>query len=236
MKSVLSILVFAALIMAGSAVYAEESGCFQKTDNWIIRVYSEDMAGQYRVMLAVIDPVTALRVPHSSIKAFAGAAPTCKNLDRASSHLCEIESAAQSPDLSLGCDTTAGTAYIIHDQAGYPTITTIPDIIRAAAPNPPALVATPGFLDYGKVLTGRKTLSVTVTNNSATGVHISSVSMPAAPYRKATDSCTGAVLAPSTGSCTISMTFAPVTTGTYSGNFDINSDAGTISVQLTGMK
>ncbi|MBA4373006.1 MAG: hypothetical protein C0402_09135 [Thermodesulfovibrio sp.] len=240
MKRFLMIIVCMTLAITGnlavSVAYAEESGCFQSTDNWIIRVFSEGMASPHKIMLAVIDPVTGLRVPHSAIRAFAGATTACRNLDRATSHLCELESAAQSPDISLGCDAVAGTAYIIHDQAGEATISTIPDIVKATTSGATALQTTPAFLAFGKLPTGRKTISVTVTNSGAADVHITSVSMPAAPFRKTLDTCTGAVIAPATGSCSISITFAPVTAGSYTGSFNISSDGGNVTVQLTGSK
>jgi len=236
MKRVLALLVCVTLAIAGSVAYAEESGCFQSTDNWIIRVFSEGTASPYKIMLVVIDPATGLRVPHSSVQAFAGPTPACRNLDRATSHLCEIESMAQSPDMSLGCDAVAGTAYVIHDQAGYPTISTIPEIVRTGSTVPGALQAAPAFMAFGNVPTGRKTLSVIVTNTGATDAHISSVSVPGAPFRKTADTCTGATVAPGAGSCSISMTFAPVTVGPYDGSFTITSDAGNVIVQMTGSK
>src|SRR5574340_309994 len=98
MKRYLIIMCVMALILMTGTAFAEEAGCFQSTDNWIIRVYSGGTASPYSFTLAVVDPATGLFVPHSSIKAFAGATAPCLNADRAATNLCQIETGAQSPD------------------------------------------------------------------------------------------------------------------------------------------
>jgi len=222
------------IVLVGQA-FAEEAGCLQSKDNWIIRVYSEGSASPYSFTLAVVDPVTGGLVSHSDIKAFAGATALCLNPDRVATNLCEIEAGAQSPDVSLGCDSAAGTAYIVHDHAGQLTISTMPDIVRYVVAAP-VLQATPASLAFGKVSKGSKTLSVTVTNSGTSALHVSSVTEPAAPFSKISDTCTGATVAPTKGSCMISMKFAPLTTGSYAGSFNINSDGGNVTAQLTGSR
>ncbi|MBI5846798.1 MAG: choice-of-anchor D domain-containing protein [Nitrospirae bacterium] len=235
MKRMMTIVLLAFVGMV-SVAFAEETGCLQTTDNWIIRAYSGGTASpNYTFTLAVIDPVSGQLVPHSDIKAFVGATTPCLNADRVTTHLCEIEANAQSPDISLACDAAAGTAYIVHDHAGQLTISTIPDLVKYAATNP-VLQATPASLIFGRVAKGTKTLVVTVTNTGTAPLHISTVTTPAAPYSKPTDTCTGATVAPTTGSCSISIKFAPLTVASYPGSFTINSDGGTATIQLTGSK
>jgi hypothetical protein len=219
---IVSMLMITMMSFAG-IVSAEEAGCFQTTDNWIIRVYSEGALNLYSLSLAVLEANGSL-VPASQIDGL-----------RTLANPYLFEDSATKPDLSLGCDTVAGTAYIVHDHAGQLTVSTIPHIAKYVAASP-VLQVTPAFLAFGRVTKGTKTLSVIVTNTGTAALHISSVTAPSAPYSKATDTCTGATVAPTTGTCSISIKFAPLVTGSYPGSFTINSDGGNTAVQLTGSK
>ncbi|MBI5100318.1 MAG: choice-of-anchor D domain-containing protein [Nitrospirae bacterium] len=222
-----------AMAFAGVA-YAEEAGCFQSKDNWLIRVYSEGAGSPYSFTLAVIDPTTGGLLPHTVIKAFAGATAPCLNADRAATNLCRIESDAQKPDISLGCDSTAGTVHVVHDHAGQLMISTIPDIVRYLAATS-ALQVTPVSLDFGKIVKG-KTLSLTVSNTGTADLHISSITPPNAPFSIVSNSCTNSTIAPATGSCGISINFDHASKGTYTDTINISSDGGNVTVQLTGSK
>ncbi|OGW26631.1 MAG: hypothetical protein A2X59_07695 [Nitrospirae bacterium GWC2_42_7] len=226
MKRVLTILVCMALAFVSSVANAEETGCLT-AENWVIRVYSEEVASPHSFWLAVIDPETGDLIDHSKIKAFVGATTPCLNADHATTNLCEIETDALSPDVSLACDEGEGTAYITHDHAGQLSMSTIADIVRYP------LKVTPTLLNFsGKI----SKIIVTVKNIGTTGLYISSVSLPSLPFVLGKNNCTGATLAPMTGSCTMQVGFKASIYGTYRDSFTIYSDQGNAKIRLKGLK
>lgn len=234
MKKIL-MFVFAALALMsmGSAVYAEETGCYQTSDRWIIRVFSGGVAVPYSFTLAVSDPATGALIPHSDIKAFSGGTSPCLNPDSATTNLCVIEQNAENTDVSLACDGAAGTAYVFHDSAGTPTLTTLPDI--KSLPVPGGVLSTNKTqMLFGQVARGAyKQISVTVSNSGTAPLPITSVSTPAAPFSIVSNPCAGATLAPA-ATCIIKVRFTPTAVTAYTGSFTISSTGGNATITLKG--
>lgn len=224
------------LVLLAGAAYSEEAGCLQTRNNWIIRVVSEGVASPYGFVLEVTDPLTGLLVKHDKIKAFAGATPPylCLNPDSKTTSLCLIESNAQNTDVSLACDAVAGTAYIFHDKGGQPYLTSIKDITLVAAAGTPILTTSATQLNFGTIAKNTSTsLTLTARNTGTANLTISSVTSPVAPFSKITDTCNGATLIP-TGTCTITIRFAPTGITVYNGSFNIVSNGGNATISLTG--
>jgi len=221
MKRYLTIMSFLAIVlmMTPGLAQAEEAGCYQAADNWIIRVCSEG-TGPYTLSLVVLDTSGAV-VPKDNIMAFT-----------ALSNPYIFETAANKPDLSLGCDT-AGTAYIFHDSGGQLTLTSISDIVSVPT-GTPVLQTSTALINFGTVKTGTtKNSTVTVTNAGTAPLHITSVTAPAAPFAKISDTCNGATVAPS-GICSIGIRFAPTAAKIYTSSFGITSDGGNATITLQG--
>ncbi len=223
------------LTLLAGAAYSEETGCLQTKNNWIIRVISEGVANPYGFVLEVTDPLTGGLITHSKIKAFTGATPLfhCLNPDSSTTNLCLIESNAQNTDVSLACDAAAGTAYVFHDSGGQPMMTSIKDIVLVSV-GAPLLTTSVTLLSFGAVTVNTTiNLSLTATNTGNANLHVTSVTSPAAPFSKISDTCSGATLVPS-GTCTITIRFAPTSTTAYTGSFNILSDGGNATISLTG--
>lgn len=217
--------------LAGPA-YSEETGCLQTKNNWIIRVLSDGI-GPYGFVLSVTDPATGDLIPLSNIKAFSGMPPLFQCLSGSTTDMCVIESNALNSDVSLACDAAAGTAYIFHDSGGQPTMTSIKDIILVSV-GAPVLTTSATLLSFGAVTVNTtKNLSLTASNTGNANLHVTSVTLPVTPYTKISDTCDGATLLPS-GTCTITIRFAPTSTIAYTGSFNILSDGGNATISLTG--
>ncbi len=219
----ISLLVIVLMMSTGWAE-AEEAGCYQSADKWIIRVYSDGVVSPYSLSLAVID-TNGVFIPASQIEGL-------KTLTNP--YL--FEGAATKPDLSLGCDA-AGTAYILHDSSGQLSFTTISDIVSVSV-GTPVLQSSTTLISFGTITSGTtKDSAVTVTNIGTAALHITSVTVPAAPFSKISDTCTGVAIAPS-GICSIGIRFAPTAATPYNSSFSITSDGGnaTITLQGTGSK
>ncbi len=98
-------------------------------------------------------------------------------------------------------------------------------------------IDTVGSVDFGDVteMTSADEL-VTVSNAGNASLVLGTVVAPAAPFSIPGDNCSGRTLAPA-ATCTINVRFAPATTGTFSGSFQIPSnDAGNplVTVDLSG--
>ncbi len=98
----------------------------------------------------------------------------------------------------------------------------------------PAINVSPASLDFGTVQAGNtSTLSVTVTNDGAGSLVIGSVTTPALPYGKTADSCSGQTV-PQSGTCSITIRFAPMASGTFNSSFNIPStDPNTPNFNVT---
>ncbi|MBI5632115.1 MAG: choice-of-anchor D domain-containing protein [Nitrospirae bacterium] len=234
MKTIL-MFVFAALALMsmGSAVYAEETGCYQTSDRWIIRVFSGGVAIPYSFTLAVSDPATGALIPHSDIKAFSGGVSPCLNPDSATTNLCVIEQNADNTDVSLACDAAAGTAYVFHDSGGTPTLTTLADI-KSLPVAGGVLSTNKTQMLFGSVARGAyKQISVTATNTGTAPLPMLPVTPPSAPFSIVSNACAGVTLAPA-GTCIIKVRFSPTAVTAYTGSFTINSTGGNIAITLKG--
>ncbi|MBI5074307.1 MAG: choice-of-anchor D domain-containing protein [Nitrospirae bacterium] len=215
--------------------YCEEAGCLQTKNNWIIRVVSEGVANPFGFVLEVTDPLTGALVTHDKIKAFSGAAPPfhCLNPDSSTTNLCLIEANAQHTDVSLACDAAAGTAYVFHDSGGQPFLNTIKDITLVSV-GTPILTPSATLLNFGTITVNTTAnAALTARNTGTANLTITSVTSPAAPFTKISDTCTGATLIPN-GTCAITVRFAPTNAIVYNGSFNILSNGGNATISLTG--
>src|SRR5207245_1604313 len=93
----------------------------------------------------------------------------------------------------------------------------------------------PAFFNFGTVRsnTVSKPLQITVTNHTQEEVHISKLE-PRGGFSIGPENCSDTIL-PASGSCTITITFAPLRTGAvYSTIFISNDQTGTESIFLLG--
>ena len=96
------------------------------------------------------------------------------------------------------------------------------------------LSATPASLDFGDVPVGGKvTLSVNVANTGATTETITGATPAAAPFASTVLPANGSTLAPG-ASVSIPITFAPTAAGARTGSVKVSSDAGAVSIPVTG--
>ena len=106
--------------------------------------------------------------------------------------------------------------------------------ISSASSTSPTLTASPSSLSFGNEQTGSSTAaqSVTVSNTGGAAAAISSITVPSGFAQ--TNTC-GSALAVG-GSCTVSVTFTPSASQSYSGNLTVNSNAGDnpLNVALSG--
>ena len=100
----------------------------------------------------------------------------------------------------------------------------------------PAATVAPTTLSFGSVTTGTTSAAqtITVTNTGLSSVTVSSATSTGgdASLFLVTNNCTAAV--PAGGSCTISVRFAPTSTGAKSANVVVTHSAGSASVAVSG--
>ncbi|MHC4685857.1 MAG: PKD domain-containing protein [Planctomycetota bacterium] len=103
--------------------------------------------------------------------------------------------------------------------------------------DPPDITVTLPSFDYGNVDVGTTANTIFTVQNDGTGdLVIGTVTDPAAPFSKTSDTCTGQTIIPA-ATCTIDILFAPTQDTTYAGNFNIPSndpDESSVTVALTG--
>lgn len=117
----------------------------------------------------------------------------------------------------------------------------IVDLIGTGVPPEPSFKATPTSLGFGNVIVGEPPVvrTVTVTNGDAATLAIGTVTLggaDAADFTVTGDTCTGAML-PAGPSCTVTVAFAPATTGPRAASltFTHNAPGGGVSgVAMTG--
>jgi hypothetical protein len=116
----------------------------------------------------------------------------------------------------------------------FPTATIIMNGTGTVPPATPILSVSPSSGDFGGVVVGgEQSIVFTVTNKGTADLAITKVSTPGLPFSK-TDTCTGATLAPSTGSCLITVTFSPTASVASTSKIVISSNAGTFKIPLSG--
>ncbi len=100
--------------------------------------------------------------------------------------------------------------------------------------NTPIISLSSTTLNFGSTTSGStKDLSVTVTNQGAASLHIGTASITSTTYYTSTaDTCTGQTIAAS-GTCSITVRFAPTTTGALSTTLTIPSDSGRTDQQTS---
>ena len=96
----------------------------------------------------------------------------------------------------------------------------------------------PNGLGFGPVETSSsRNLNLVMNNTTDEDIDVGTVSTPAGPFSKPSDNCDSITLHPG-DTCSITIQFAPSSTGTFYDSFDIPTDdpeAGTITVALSGM-
>jgi hypothetical protein len=96
------------------------------------------------------------------------------------------------------------------------------------------LGATPSTLDFGTVPTGaNKTISVSIVNTGTSAVTITGSTPPSAPFSATGFPANGSTLAAG-ASVAVSVTYTPTATGTQTGFLSVASNAGSVTVPITG--
>jgi hypothetical protein len=214
---VFSILILVVL-MAASAIWADEASVFDGANGWLLRTYSTG-AGPYEVYFEVVDASNQL-VSSNLVLQFNGDTVTNPFL---------VNGSSPSPDVSLSYDGSTGTAYVFTDGGSSPTLNTIG--VAKAGPN---LSVSPTSLSFSAVAGGApKTSPVTVSNTG--NADLSSLSIGAITGSSdftRTTTC-GATLAPG-ASCSVDVTYASVSAGSDTGSFIISSSDKDVTVDLSG--
>lgn len=98
--------------------------------------------------------------------------------------------------------------------------------------NDPILVADSSRLDFGDVAIGAESsLSLKVSNNGGGSLSVTSMSISNENFSVA-HNCNS--LMTNSQSCTVTVTFSPLSSGRISSKLDINSTSGSISISLSG--
>jgi predicted outer membrane repeat protein len=96
----------------------------------------------------------------------------------------------------------------------------------------------PSGLGFGEVETGStRNLNLIMNNTTDVDIDIDPITGPLTSYSITADGCGGTTLHPG-DTCSITIQFAPVSTGTFYDSFDITTDdpdAGTVTVILSGI-
>jgi hypothetical protein len=97
----------------------------------------------------------------------------------------------------------------------------------------------PDGLGFGEVATtSTRNLNLVMNNTTDADIDVDPITVvPSNPFTKTADNCGGVTLHPG-DTCSITIQFAPSSTGTFYGSFDIptnDPEAGTITVALSGM-
>jgi len=102
----------------------------------------------------------------------------------------------------------------------------------------PDIIVTPASINFGRINAGASSSqAITVKNDGAASPVIGNIAQAnpvAAPFSITTDNCSGQTLAPDE-SCTLIVSFAPVSAGSFSDTFDIPSndpDESSVTVSL----
>ncbi len=96
------------------------------------------------------------------------------------------------------------------------------------------LGATPSSLSFGTVPTGaNKTISVSIVNTGTSAVTITGSTAPAAPFTANGFPANGSTIAAG-ASVAVSVTYRPTVAGTQTGSLSVASNAGSVTVPITG--
>ena len=108
-------------------------------------------------------------------------------------------------------------------------------VIAAPTPTPNISLLTEQT-DFGAVVLDQSAdKNIQITNTGNGNLTIGQITLPANPFSKESDSCSGAVISPSS-SCNLTIRFAPTSQNDFSGSFDIpsNDPDGTVTATLAG--
>jgi hypothetical protein len=113
------------------------------------------------------------------------------------------------------------------------------DEARVLSPSGTSAALCPDGLGFGEVATSStRNLNLIMNNTTDANIDVDPITVvPSPPYTKTADNCGGVTLHPG-DTCSITIQFAPSSTGTFYGSFDITTDdpeAGTITVALSGI-
>jgi len=108
-------------------------------------------------------------------------------------------------------------------------------VIAAPTPTPNISLLTEQT-DFGAVVLDQSAdKNIQITNTGNGNLTIGQITLPANPFSKESDSCSGAVISPSS-SCNLTIRFAPTSQNVFSGSLDIpsNDPDGTVTATLAG--
>jgi hypothetical protein len=201
------------LVISGWA-WSEEAAWYDAKQGWIVRVQSTPAGAQYAVSLEVVDTSNELVTD-----AIAGLA----------TNPLPITGNADSPDISLAFDEATATAYVIYTLGGDVVVQPVPDIARQIG-------VTPNPLVFGTVRRGMSSTKIlTVRNAGETPMRITGIGTPGAPFTiMRTSTCVIGTTVQTARSCLIAVKFAPTAHTTYTSSFEIDTDVGNATVNLSG--
>ena len=110
--------------------------------------------------------------------------------------------------------------------------TAVAKVINVTATSVSTISVAPASHNYGNRLVGSTISQVfTVTNNSGSAVTVTSTTPPVgSDFTITANTCTGSV----STTCTVTVRFAPATSGDFTGSFTVNSANGLATANLTG--
>lgn len=133
-------------------------------------------------------------------------------------------------ELNAGAAARSGSAYAVQDRIGD-GFGGVASALQVTA----LIVATPNFIDFGSIATGKNSISSLMVKNEGSGaVFIDSFSVAgtnSGDFALQNDTCSGHTLVPG-GLCTAKVTFAPASVGTKSAVVAV-SLSGLVSPVLT---
>lgn len=139
----------------------------------------------------------------------------------------------------LAAGQRSATITISDDAQNSPQIVQVTGSATAAQPTTPLVALSSGSLTFGTITQGASsaTQSITVTNSGGAALHISSVVLAGASPSdfSLTNGCTAASYAVN-AACSLSVSFAPLSTGARSATITLTDDAPTSpqTIAITG--
>ena len=207
------------ILMAGTS-WSEEGAWYDGAENWIVRVYTAPSGADYAVSLEVLDTGNVL---------------VTDPIVGMTTNPQQITGSAGGPDVSLAFDEGSATAYVLYTAGGGGAVAmqAMPDIVRARG----AMEVLPNPVLFGNVVIGKSSnKTVTLSNTGTLPVNISTIGTPGGPFSIVAlgTTCTVGVPVAVGGSCSIVVRLAPLAGTPYSSSFGIITDAGSVTVNLSG--
>ncbi|MGI8771797.1 MAG: choice-of-anchor D domain-containing protein [Acidobacteriaceae bacterium] len=125
--------------------------------------------------------------------------------------------------------TRSGTLTVSDDASGSPQVLSL---TGTGASSTGSVALSPASLTFPSTTVGSTSAAqtATLTNTQSTAVTVTNIA--ATGQFAQTNNCPGSL--PANGSCTISVTFAPTSTGTQTGSLSLNAGSSPLQVNLSG--